>query len=108
MGNPFAGEVTLVLDGRRHVAKLTLGALAELEAGLKAGSLIALIERFEGGGYSSGDVLAVVVAGLHGGGWQGSARDLLTAEIEGGALAAARAAGALLIRAFQMPGDDAV
>ena len=29
MVNPYAGEVALVIDGRRHVAKLTLGALAE-------------------------------------------------------------------------------
>ena len=26
MGNPFAGEVTITLDGVPHVAKLTLGA----------------------------------------------------------------------------------
>ena len=38
MANPWAGEVALVLDGQRHVAKLTLGALAELEAAL-AGEL---------------------------------------------------------------------
>ncbi|WP_144430701.1 GTA-gp10 family protein, partial [Jannaschia donghaensis] len=37
-GNPFAGEVALVLDGERHLLKLTLGALAELEADLAAGS----------------------------------------------------------------------
>ena len=33
MANPFAGEVALTLDGTRYVLKLTLGALAELEAG---------------------------------------------------------------------------
>ncbi|MEM8581523.1 MAG: GTA-gp10 family protein, partial [Pseudomonadota bacterium] len=35
MGNPYAGEVALVIDGQRRVAKLTLGALAELEATLE-------------------------------------------------------------------------
>ena len=35
----------------RHVAKLTLGALAELEDALEAGSLIDLVERFEQGGF---------------------------------------------------------
>ena len=30
--NPHRGEVAVVLDGRRHVARLTLGALAALEA----------------------------------------------------------------------------
>lgn len=100
MANPWAGEVALVLDGRRQVAKLTLGALAELEAALEAGSLVELVERFEAGRYSTRDVLALVVAGLRGGGWDGSAADLRTVEIEGGPVAAARAAALLLARAF--------
>ncbi|MBV1866839.1 MAG: gene transfer agent family protein [Marinosulfonomonas sp.] len=103
MANPWTGEVALVIDGERQVLKLTLGALAELEAGLETGSLVALVERFEAGGFSSRDVLALIVAGLRGGGWQGSASDLLSAEIEGGPLAAARCAGQLLARAFSVP-----
>ncbi|WP_317055018.1 gene transfer agent family protein [Roseovarius rhodophyticola] len=100
MANPYAGEVALVIDGTRHVLKLTLGALAELEAGLEADSLVALIKRFENGGFSTRDVLALIVAGLRGGGWTGTAEDLLSAEIEGGPVGAARAAAALLTRAF--------
>ena len=64
MANPWAGEVALVIDGQERVLKLTLGALAELEAGLQEDSLVALIERFEAGTCSSRDVLALVVAGL--------------------------------------------
>jgi hypothetical protein len=104
MVNPFAGEVGLVLDGQRHVAKLTLGALAELEAALETGSLFDLVERFEGGRFSTRDVLALIVAGLRGGGWQGTAADLRTVEIGGGPVAAARAAAELLTRAFAVPG----
>ncbi len=107
MANPWAGEVALVLDGRRHVCKLTLGALAELEAALEAGSLVALVERFERGAFSARDVLALVVAGLRGGGWQGTAEDLRTAEIEGGAVEAARVGAQLLARAFALPGPAA-
>ncbi|WP_113911736.1 gene transfer agent family protein [Roseovarius dicentrarchi] len=103
MANPWAGEVAVVIDGERRVLKLTLGALAELEAGLSAGSLVDLVERFEAGGFSTRDVLALIVAGLRGGGWQGSAGDLIAAEIEGGPLAAARAAAELLARAFMLP-----
>lgn len=103
MANPWAGEVAVVIDGERRVLKLTLGALAELEAGLAAGSLVDLVERFEAGGFSTRDVLALIVAGLRGGGWQGSASDLIAAEIEGGPLAAARAAAELLARAFMLP-----
>lgn len=103
MANPWAGEVALVIDGERQVLKLTLGALAELEAGLEAGSLIDLVDRFEGGAFSTRDVLALVVAGLRGGGWRGRTADLLSAEIEGGPLGAAKAAAELLGRAFALP-----
>lgn len=100
MANPWAGEVALVLDGQRHVAKLTLGALAELEAAMASGSLIELVERFETGRFSTRDVLALVVAGLRGGGWQGTADELRTVEIGGGPAEAARVAAQLLVRAF--------
>jgi len=103
MANPWAGEVAVWLDGQRHVAKLTLGALAELEAALAEDSLIAVVERFEGGRFSSRDVLALLVAGLRGGGWEGSAGDLRTVEIGGGPVEAARVAAELLARAFALP-----
>lgn len=103
MANPWTGEVALTIDGERHVLKLTLGALAELEAGLETGTLIELVERFESGGFSTRDVLALIVAGLRGGGWRGQPADLLTAEIAGGPLEAARAAAELLGRAFALP-----
>ena len=94
MANPYAGEVAIVLDGQRHVAKLTLGTLAELEAAREVGSLMELVERFETRAFTTRDVLALVVAGLRGGGWQGTAADLRTAEIGGGPVAAARVAAA--------------
>jgi hypothetical protein len=103
MANPWAGEVDLLIDGQRHVLKLTLGALAELEAGLGADSLVALVTRFEGGQFSSRDVLLLIVAGLRGGGWRGTASDLIAADIAGGPVAAAQAAAQLLVRAFTLP-----
>jgi hypothetical protein len=103
MANPYAGEVALVLDGETHVMKLTLGALAELEGWLQADSLPALVERFEAGGFTARDVLALVCAGLRGGGWQGEPADLAKAEIGGGPLEAARAAAQLLALSFRLP-----
>jgi hypothetical protein len=107
MSNPFAGEVTVLLDNRPHLAKLTLGALAELETALGEDSLLALVERFETGRFSSRDVLALVVAGLRGGGWRGQASDLTTAVLSDGQtegpVAAARLAAQLLARAFALP-----
>jgi hypothetical protein len=105
MVNPWAGEVAITLDGKAHVAKLTLGALAELEATLDTGSLLDLVERFEGGRFTTRDVLALIVAGLRGGGWQGGPSDLMTVEIGGGPVEAARAAAELLARAFALPGQ---
>ncbi|WP_089880105.1 gene transfer agent family protein [Citreimonas salinaria] len=103
MANPWRGEVALVIDGERHRMRLTLGALAELEAGLESGSLVDLVQRFERSAFSTRDVLALIVAGLRGGGWAGRAQDLLSVEIEGGPMAAARAAAELLARAFMLP-----
>lgn len=102
--NPWAGEVAVLLDGQRHVAKLTLGALAELEDSLGETTLLALVERFEHGRFSSRDVLALLVAGLRGGGWTGTAEDLRTVEIGDGPVGAARLAAQLLARAFAVPG----
>jgi hypothetical protein len=105
MANPFAGEVEVWLDGERHLAKLTLGSLAELEAALVTGTLIDLVERFEGGRFSTRDVVALIVARLRGGGWRGTAADLRTVEIGGGPVEAARIAAELLARAFALPGE---
>ncbi len=103
MANPHAGEVEVVVDGVSRTAKLTLGALAELEASLGDDTMIALVGRFESGDVSSRDVLALLVAGLRGGGWPVTQADLLTAEIEGGPLGAVRSAAELLARAFVVP-----
>lgn len=102
-GNPYAGEVALVLDGERHVLKLTLGALAELEASLEADNLPALVARFETGAFGVRDVARLLISGLRGGGWRGDAAQLLSAEIGGGPVEATRVAALLLARAFAMP-----
>lgn len=103
MANPHAGEVALVLNGEQRVLKLTLGALAELETALGADTLVALIERFEESRFATRDVIALLLAGLRGGGWQGTAAELSAAEIEGGPVAATKAAAELLARAFTLP-----
>ncbi len=104
MANPLTGEVELWLDGKRHLAKLTLGALIELETELGAESMVAMVERFEGGRFSSRDVMAVLVAGLRGAGWTGGMDELLAAEFRGGPVGAAQAAASLLARAFRIEG----
>lgn len=106
MVNPWRGEVELVINGEPHRMRLTLGALAELEASLDCGSLMALVERFETGQFGARDISALLVAGLRGAGWRGRADQLANAEIAGGPMAAAKAAALLLSRAFELPEGD--
>ena len=103
MGNPYRGDVDLEINGETLPMRLTLGALAELETELESDSLMTLIERFENGGFSTLDIVALLVAGLRGAGWQGTKVDLLAAQIEGGPVMAARSAGQLLKCAFSLP-----
>jgi len=103
MGNPYAGEVAITIDGAPLAMKLTLGALAELEGALGEDSLVSLVERFEAGRFSARDVMALILAGLHGAGQAITADDLLRADIGGGAVEAARLAGRLLALAFALP-----
>lgn len=105
MANPWAGEVAIVINGERRVLKLTLGALAELEQVLETQSLLALVERFESGAFTTRDVLALMAAGLRGGGIEMSRAELGDADIEGGPMMAARVAAELLARAFMVPSD---
>ena len=103
MANRWRGDVEVIVDGHAHVARLTLGALAELEESLGEDTLLGLVQRFEGGGFTARDVLALLGAGLRGGGVRMSDATLAQAEIAGGPMAAARAAAELLARAFVVP-----
>lgn len=95
--------MALIIDGQRHVARLTLGALAELEDALDQSSLVALVERFESNSFSSRDVLRLLVVALRAGGMDVTETSLGNATIEGGPMGAARAAAELLARAFVVP-----
>lgn len=92
-----------MIDGKPHVARLTLGALAELEDGLGEASLVGLVERFESSRFASRDVVALLGAGLRGGGATLTDAEVAKAQIKGGPMAAAKAAAELLARAFVVP-----
>lgn len=95
--------MALTIDGQSRVARLTLGALAELEDALAEKSLIALVERFESNAFSSQDVLSLLAAGLSAAGNDVTVDALKHAHIAGGPMAAAKAAAELLARAFVVP-----
>ena len=103
MANPYHGEVELVLEGQARRMRLTLGALAELETELESGTLMDLVQRFENGAFSARDLLALLCAGLRGGGMDIRVPELSGMGIEGGPVAAAQAAGRLLKVTFSVP-----
>lgn len=92
-----------MIDGRAYALKLTLGALASLEQSLSEGALVDLVKRFEEGRFSARDILALIAAGLEGGGHHLAPQDLAGADIAGGPMAAARVAAHLLARSFAVP-----
>lgn len=105
MTNPYRGEVILSVDGTPRVMRLTLGALAELESRLGSGSLFELVERFENGRFLVRDLIDLLSAGLTGGGFPVSSDELAGSRIDGGPLAAAKAAALLLRVTFTLPDD---
>lgn len=100
MINPQRGEIALTVNGETRRMRLSLGALAALEAELEAGSLVDLVERFETGAFRSSELSALIWAGLNGGGWEVGRAAVDEAEIGGGPIAAAKAAARLLEATF--------
>ncbi len=96
MANARRGEIDAVIGGERYVLCLTLGALAELENRLAAGDLVGLAERFEKGRVSAADLIALIGAGLRGGGNAISDAELARLAFEGGLTGVARIAAELL------------
>lgn len=100
MANPLRGEVEARIDGRTVTLRLTLGALAELEAALATESLFDLAGRVESGRLRAGDILAVLAAGFRGAGMREQAEHVGDMAFEGGATGAALVAVRLLNAAF--------
>jgi hypothetical protein len=100
MANTQRGEIDAMIGGERRTLCLTLGALAELEARLQAGDLVGLAERFSSGRVGARDLLAILGAGLRGGGNALSDEELAQLSIEGGLKGAAEIAARLLRATF--------
>jgi Phage tail tube protein, GTA-gp10 len=68
MANARRGDVAVLIGGREHTLRLTLGALAELESSFGVEDLTALGARFADGRLKSTDLIALLGAGLRAGG----------------------------------------
>ena len=100
VANRHRGEIDAVLDGRRHVLCLTLGALAELETAFGASDLSALAGRFSEGRLSALDLVRIIGAGLRGAGESVGDGEVGAMRAEGGAAGFARIAAELLTATF--------
>lgn len=98
--NRRRGEIEAVIDGERRILCMTLGALAELETAFEVDNIADLAGRFAGGRIGTKDVMAIIAAGLRGGGNVIDDCELADIRIEGGIGEAIGLAARLLDSAF--------
>lgn len=103
--NARRGEVAARLDGKDYRLCLTLGGLAELETALGAGDLVTLGERFSTGRLSARDMIAVIAAGLRGGGHTFDESDVASMQVAGGLADYAKIVADLLMATFGAGGE---
>jgi hypothetical protein len=106
MANARRGEIDVTIDGKTYCLCLTLGALASLETRLKAQSIADLGTRFSQGGLRADDIIAIVTAGLRGGGAMLTEDEVSALRIDGGLAAWARIVVELLTISFGQGGAD--
>lgn len=100
MINRRRGEIGARLDGKDYRLCLTLGALAELESAFETQDINALIERFSTGRLSAADMVAVIGAGLRGGGHELNDEQVRMMRSEEGAVGFAQVVAELLAVTF--------
>ena len=89
-----------IIDGERRILCMTLGALAELETAFGIDNIADLAERFAGGRIAARDVMAIIAAGLRGGGNVVDDDEIAEIRVEGGIGGAISLAVRLLDSAF--------
>lgn len=98
--NRRRGEVVAHIDGAPRILCLTLGSLAELEDAFELSNLSELARYFSNGKFSANDLIAIIGAGLRGGGNLYSDEDVRMMNIDGGAFGLADIAAELLSATF--------
>jgi len=98
--NPQRGEVQAKLGGQAYTLRLTLGALAELEAALEDEDIISFTERLSQGQMRASDLIHLIGAALRGAGHKVSDEQVATMMPEGGFAEAMQIAAELIALAF--------
>jgi hypothetical protein len=80
MTNPLRGETSFLAAGEKFVMRLTLGALAEIEAAFNVASLSELATRLKS--FATSDIATVAAALLRAGGHDVTANDVLKLPVD--------------------------
>ncbi|MBN9061312.1 MAG: hypothetical protein BGP06_15245 [Rhizobiales bacterium 65-9] len=104
MANLHRGEIDCAFGGKRLKLCLTLGALAEIEAGLGVEGLAALGERLSSGRLATRDLVAIIGAAARGAGERIDDDELLRLPIGRDLPAMVEAVATLLGLAFASDG----
>ncbi|MDB5555186.1 MAG: hypothetical protein JWL86_5170 [Rhizobium sp.] len=104
--NRVRGEIEAVINGERRILCMTLGALAELETAFGVDNIGDLATCFSGGRIGTRDVMAIIVAGLRGGGNVIEDGDVGDMRVEGGIGGAVTLTARLLSSAFAPEGPS--
>jgi hypothetical protein len=80
MTNPLRGETSFLAAGEKFVMRLTLGALAEIEAAFNVASLSDLAARLKS--FATSDIATVAAALLRAGGHDVTANDVLKLPVD--------------------------
>lgn len=75
MTNPLKGEIEVVLAGETYKARLTIDAIVSIEQAVGCG-IIKLATKMSEGDISVGDMMAVLLPALRGGGNDFQAKDV--------------------------------
>lgn len=106
MVNHRRGEISAKLNDRTWTLCLTLGALAELETHFKVQDLPELAEKLSDGKLSSADLIAILHAGLKGGGHDLALEDIAEMRCEEGTGGYAKIVAELLVTSFAALGNS--
>ncbi|MCB1386558.1 MAG: gene transfer agent family protein [Nitratireductor sp.] len=103
LANTHRGEIAAGFEGRQWTLCLTLGGLAELESHFGASGLSDLTEKLAARPLAARDLIAILTAGLRGGGHDLTAEDVAELRHEKGTAGFASVAAELLQATFAVP-----
>jgi len=106
MVNLHRGEIAATMGGAERRLCLTLGALAGLESQFAVSDLNGLAERFGNGRLSANDLIAILHAGLQGGGHDFSRAEVADMHVADGVAGYADIVARLLEATFGKPDPD--